>query len=43
VIAVVPAEHGVKPGDLLELEVPPDKLHLFDAETGDALLAAPGA
>jgi multiple sugar transport system ATP-binding protein len=43
VIAVVPASHNVKPGDILDLQVPPDKLHLFDAETGDTLLATPAA
>ena len=39
VIAVVEAEHDVKPGDILDLQIPADKLHLFDAETGDALAA----
>jgi multiple sugar transport system ATP-binding protein len=43
VIAVVPASHNVKPGDILDLQVPADKLHLFDAETGDTLLATTAA
>jgi sn-glycerol 3-phosphate transport system ATP-binding protein len=39
VIAVVSAEHNVKPGDVLDLQIPAEKLHLFDSESGDALAA----
>jgi len=39
VIAVVSASHNVRPGDILDLQIPADRLHLFDAETGDALAA----
>jgi multiple sugar transport system ATP-binding protein len=36
-VAVVGAEHRVRPGDIVDLVFPMDKLHLFDAETGAAL------
>jgi multiple sugar transport system ATP-binding protein len=39
VIAVVSAAHRVRPGDVLDLQIPADKLHLFDAESGQALAA----
>jgi ABC-type sugar transport system ATPase subunit len=37
VVAVVSSEHRVKPGDILDLKLPLEKLHLFDATTGDSL------
>jgi len=37
VVAVVSSEHRVKPGDVLDLKVPLDKLHLFNQESGDAI------
>ena len=33
-VAVVGAEHRVRPGDIINLVLPMEKLHLFDAETG---------
>ena len=39
VVAIVDSEHRVKPGDVLDLHVPLDKLHLFDAESGASLTA----
>ncbi len=36
-VAVVGAEHRVRPGDILNLVVPLSKLHVFDAETGASL------
>ena len=36
-VAVVGAEHRVRPGDIVNLVVPMDKLHLFDAESGASL------
>jgi hypothetical protein len=33
-LALVPAAQHVRPGDELELPVPPQTLHLFDVETG---------
>ena len=37
IVAVVPSSHRVKPGDVLDLKVSLNRLHLFDAETGEAL------
>ncbi len=36
-VAVVSSSHVVKPGDVLSLRLPLDKLHLFDSETGDVI------
>ena len=33
-VAVVGSEHRVRPGDIINLILPLEKLHLFDAETG---------
>jgi len=43
VVAVVSSEHRVKPGDVLDLKLPLDKLHLFDAATGESLARTPVA
>ena len=43
VIAMVSAAHRVRPGDVLDLQLPADKLHLFDAESGAAVVASAGA
>jgi multiple sugar transport system ATP-binding protein len=45
VVAIVGSEHRVRPGDIVNLILPMDKLHLFDGETGltlapDVALAA---
>jgi len=37
VVAVVSSEHRVKPGDVVDLKLPLEKLHLFDAASGDAV------
>jgi ABC-type sugar transport systems, ATPase components len=37
VVAVVSSENRVKPGDILDLKLPLEKLHLFDRATGDSL------
>jgi hypothetical protein len=42
----VKSDNRVKPGDILDLKLPLDRLHLFNKETGDAVahsLAAPAA
>jgi len=39
VVAIVDSENRVKPGDVLDLHVPLEKLHLFDAESGASLTA----
>jgi multiple sugar transport system ATP-binding protein len=36
-VAIVDSSHRVKPGDVVEMSIPLDKLHLFDQETGLAL------
>ncbi|HET9346679.1 MAG TPA: sn-glycerol-3-phosphate ABC transporter ATP-binding protein UgpC [Candidatus Limnocylindrales bacterium] len=33
-VAIVDSSHRVKPGDILKLDLPLSKLHLFDAESG---------
>ena len=43
VVAVVSSENRVKPGDVLDLKLPLEKLHLFDRATGDAVGASVGA
>jgi multiple sugar transport system ATP-binding protein len=40
VVAVVSSENRVKPGDVLDLKLPLEKLHLFDRASGDALGAS---
>ena len=37
IVAIVGSEHRVKPGDVLKLNLPLAKLHLFDAESGMTL------
>ena len=37
IVAIVGSEHRIRPGDNVNLTLPLDKLHLFDAESGDAL------
>jgi multiple sugar transport system ATP-binding protein len=37
IVAVVSSEHRVKPGDVLDLKLPLEKLHLFDKETGNSV------
>ena len=37
-VAIVDASHRVKPGDVLDLFVPLEKVHLFDTEDGKALV-----
>jgi multiple sugar transport system ATP-binding protein len=37
IVAIVDSEHRVRPGDGLDLHVPLDKLHLFDADSGASL------
>ncbi len=39
IIALVPSTRGVKPGDMIELHLPAEKLHLFESESGLALKA----
>jgi multiple sugar transport system ATP-binding protein len=41
VVAVVSSEHRVKPGDIIDLKLPLEKLHLFDATSGESLAWSP--
>jgi len=34
IVAIVDSSHRVKPGDVVKLKLPADKLHMFDAESG---------
>jgi multiple sugar transport system ATP-binding protein len=34
IVAIVDSEHRVRPGDIVNLVLPLDKLHLFDGESG---------
>src|SRR5215212_2431484 len=43
IVAVVSSEHRVKPGDVLDLKLPLEKLHLFDRGSGDSLANSPAA
>lgn len=36
-VAIVDASHRVRPGDVLDLSVPMEKLHIFEEESGTAL------
>jgi len=37
IVAIVDSEHRIRPGDVIKLSLPLNKLHLFDGETGEAL------
>ena len=37
IVAIVDSSHRVRPGDVVELKLPLEKLHLFDATTGEAI------
>jgi multiple sugar transport system ATP-binding protein len=43
VVAVVDSSHRVQPGDVIDLTLPLERLHLFDAESGDAIPHSIGA
>jgi multiple sugar transport system ATP-binding protein len=43
IVAVIGSEHRVRPGDALNLQVPLEKVHLFDPETGASLSPHAGA
>jgi multiple sugar transport system ATP-binding protein len=38
IVAIVDSEHRVRPGDIVNLVLPLSKLHLFDTETGAAMV-----
>ena len=37
IVAIVSSENRVKPGDILDLKLPVDRLHLFDKDSGEAV------
>jgi multiple sugar transport system ATP-binding protein len=37
IVALIPSERNVKPGEQIELAVPHDKLHVFDPSTEQSL------
>jgi multiple sugar transport system ATP-binding protein len=39
IVALIPSDRSVKPGDQVELGVPLEKLHVFDPETEQSLVA----
>ncbi|MFN8619976.1 MAG: sn-glycerol-3-phosphate ABC transporter ATP-binding protein UgpC [Chloroflexota bacterium] len=43
IVAVIGSEHRLRPGDQLALQVPLDKVHLFDPESGASLSPLAGA
>jgi ABC-type sugar transport system ATPase subunit len=42
-VAIVDSDHRVRPGDIVDLTLPLEKLHLFDSESGEALTPAAAA
>jgi len=42
IVAVIGSEHRVRPGDPMSLQIPLDKVHLFDPETGASLSPTAG-
>jgi len=38
IVAIVDSEHRVRPGDVVQLKLPADKVHMFNAETGLSIL-----
>jgi multiple sugar transport system ATP-binding protein len=43
VVAVVSSDHRVRPGDVVDLKLPLDRLHLFDRTSGDAIPSSQAA
>jgi TOBE domain len=43
IVAIVDSSHRVRPGDVVQLQVPADKVHLFNAETGLSLVRSGAA
>jgi ABC-type sugar transport system ATPase subunit len=42
-VAIVDASHHVKPGDIVDIKVPLDRIHLFDQEDGSSITARAAA
>ena len=41
VVAIVNSSHRVRPGDIVELALPLEKVHVFDSDTGEAIARPP--
>jgi multiple sugar transport system ATP-binding protein len=41
IVAIVDSDHRVRPGDIVNLFVPLEKVHLFDPESGETIAQAP--
>jgi multiple sugar transport system ATP-binding protein len=42
IVAIIGSEHRVRPGDAMALQIPLDKVHLFDPESGASLSPSAG-
>ena len=40
IVAIVDSSHRVRPGDVVQLRLPGEKVHLFNAETGMSMVRA---
>ena len=38
IVAIVDSSHRVRPGDVVTLKLPMDKLHLFESESGNSII-----
>jgi multiple sugar transport system ATP-binding protein len=43
IVAIVDSDHRVRPGDIVELQIPLEKVHVFDGDTGETILQTPAA
>jgi multiple sugar transport system ATP-binding protein len=43
IVAIVNSSHRVRPGDIVNLTLPLEKLHLFDGETGETIIQSPSS
>jgi len=41
VVAIVDSDNRVRPGDIVDLKVPLEKLHLFEPESGETITQQP--
>ncbi|HET8786142.1 MAG TPA: sn-glycerol-3-phosphate ABC transporter ATP-binding protein UgpC [Candidatus Limnocylindrales bacterium] len=41
IVAIVDSDNRVRPGDIVELKIPLEKVHLFDPESGETITQAP--
>jgi multiple sugar transport system ATP-binding protein len=41
IVAIVDSDNRVRPGDIVDLKIPLEKVHLFDPESGETITQAP--